>query len=167
MHDITRLRQIVEDTEIRLDGNDAISITLWATWLQQDGARVILKDKSDPPPPGSGISPDTFVLCMQTTFQSDRFQELSSDSMSIDATHNTTQYIGLQLFTIMVRDMWGHGACTLWHISGMDTAYSIFVPYRGTCHVDAVVRWNSGNNSIFPYIRKITQSTNCPCNCDD
>src|SRR6266404_7953025 len=124
MRDITRLRQIVEDTEIRLDHNDVISIRLWSTRLQQDSAHVILKDKHDPPPLGSSLSPKIFVLCIQTKFQCERFQELSSDFMSIDATHNTTQYVGLQLFTIIVRDMWGHGVCTLWHIPGMDTTYS-------------------------------------------
>jgi len=109
MRDITRIRQIMEDTEIRLDQNDAISIRLWSTQLQQDGAHVVLKDKQDPPPLGSALSPEIFVLCIQTKFQCDCFQELGSDFVSIDATHNTTQYVGLQLFTIIVRDLWGHG----------------------------------------------------------
>ena len=29
--------------------------------------------------------------------------------MGIDATHNTTQYEGVSLFTVIVRDAWGHG----------------------------------------------------------
>ena len=130
MRDITCIRQIVEDTEICLDQNDAISIRLWSTQLQQDGAHVILKDKQDPPPLGSALSPEIFVLCIQTKFQCDRFQELGSDFVSIDATHNTTQYVGLQLFTIIVRDLWGHGACC-GVFPLMDTALTLHFHFTG------------------------------------
>ena len=50
MHDINRIRQIVEDKKIWLDENDTMSIKVWATWLQQVGTSVILKDKIDSPP---------------------------------------------------------------------------------------------------------------------
>lgn len=109
MRDINRLRRIVENEEIRLDENDAISIKVWATRLQQDGAGVILKDKVDAPPPGSGLSPETFIMCIQTKFQMDQFRLIGKNFISIDATHNTTQYAGLQLFTLVARDDWGHG----------------------------------------------------------
>ena len=109
MRDIARLRRIVEDNEIHLDDNDAISIRLWVTRLRQGGVGVVLKDKRDPAPPGSGVDNDCFILCLQTEFQRDRFQALGSDFLSIDATHNTTQYAGVQLFTLIVRDLWGHG----------------------------------------------------------
>ena len=56
MHDISRLRQIVENEEIRLDDNDAISVRLWVTKLRQCGAGAVLKDKTDPPPPESRLS---------------------------------------------------------------------------------------------------------------
>ena len=49
MRDINRIQQIVEDKKIRLDENDAMSIKVWATRLQQAGTSVILKDKIDPP----------------------------------------------------------------------------------------------------------------------
>jgi hypothetical protein len=110
MRDINRYRRIVVDEKIRLDDNDAISLRLWVLRLQQDGAVCFLKDKIDPSPPESGLSQDSFVLCIQTKFQRDRFLALGSDFVSIDATHNTTQYKGLQLFTLLVRDQWGHGA---------------------------------------------------------
>jgi hypothetical protein len=109
MRDINRLRRIVEDEEIRFDPNDAVSIKVWATRLQQAGAGVILKDKIDPPPPGSRLSADTFVLCIQTVFQKNQFRSIGNDFLSIDATHNTTQYAGLQLFSLVARDHWGHG----------------------------------------------------------
>ena len=110
MRDINRCRRIVEDVEIRLDGNDAVSLRLWVHRLQQAGAVCVLKDMKDPVPPESGLSPDSFVLCIQTEFQRDRFLALGDNFVSIDATHNTTLYEGIQLFTLLVRDLWGHGA---------------------------------------------------------
>jgi hypothetical protein len=109
MRDINRLRRIVDNEEIRLDENDAIFVKVWATRLQQEGAAAIVKDKIDPPPPGSGLSQDTFILCIQTEFQRDQFRVIGKDFLSIDATHNTTQYAGLQLFSLIARDHWGHG----------------------------------------------------------
>ena len=99
----------MENNEICLHDNNTISIRLWAAWLQEDGVEVFLKDKLDPPPPESGLSPDCFVLCIQAEFQKNQFRKLGSDFVSIDATHNTTQYTGAQLYTLLVRDMWGHG----------------------------------------------------------
>ena len=110
MRDVSHLHQIMENDEIRLDDNNAISVRLWVTKLRQRSAEVVLKDKKDPPPPGSGLSQESFVLCIQTEFQCDRFHALGSDFLSIDATHNTSQYAGVQLFTLIVRDLWGHGA---------------------------------------------------------
>ena len=109
MCDINHYHRIVVDEKICLDNNDAISLRLWVLWLQQDGAVCFLKDKIDPAPPESGLSQDSSVLCIQTKFQRDCFLTLGKDFVSIDATHNTTQYEGLQLFSLLVRDLWGHG----------------------------------------------------------
>jgi hypothetical protein len=103
------LRRIVENKEIRYDENDAISIRVWIAMIQQDGGDAILKDKLDPLPQESGLSSDDFVLCIQTKFQRDQFRMLGSNFLSIDATHNTCQYKGLQFYTLVVRDLWGHG----------------------------------------------------------
>ncbi|KAH9020705.1 hypothetical protein EDB84DRAFT_1565608 [Lactarius hengduanensis] len=70
--DINRLRRIVENEDIRLDENDAVSIKVWATRLQQAG--------------------DSFIMCIQTEFQKSQFREIGNNFISIDATHNTTQY---------------------------------------------------------------------------
>ena len=110
MRDINCIQRIIQDEDIWLDENDVISIKVWATQLQQEGAKITLIDKIDAPPPGSGLSPDTFVFCIQTKFQKDQFQEIGNGFLGIDATHNTTQYMGLQLFTVIARDRWGHGA---------------------------------------------------------
>src|SRR6266571_8786740 len=108
MCDISCYCRIVEDIEICLDDNDVILLHLWVLWLQEGGAKCFLKDRKDPPPPKSGSS-DSFVLCIQNKFQKSHFCALGTNFMSIDATHNTTQYAGLQLFTLLVRDLWGHG----------------------------------------------------------
>ena len=125
-HDIMRLCRTVENTEIRYNENDAISIRVWIALIQQDGGSAILKDKLDPLPQESGLSSETFVLCIQTKFQRDQFQMLGSNFLSIDATHNTCQYKGLQFYTLVVRDHWGHGtlcgAFLLW------VNYSISAP---------------------------------------
>ena len=84
MRDINHIQRIVQDEDIRLDENDVISIKVWATWLQQEGAEIILIDKIDAPPPGSGLSPDTFIFCIQTKFQKDQFQEIGNGFLGID-----------------------------------------------------------------------------------
>ena len=99
MCDISCIQRIAEDKKVGLDENDAISVKVWATWLQEAGASVILKDKIDAAPARSGLSPDVFIFCIQTAFQKEQFNLIGSDFLGIDATHNTTQYVGLQLFT--------------------------------------------------------------------
>ncbi len=79
MCDISRYHRIVEDIEIRLDDNNAISLCLWVLRLQEGGAKCILKDRKDTHPPESGLSPDSFVLCIQTKFQLDCFCALCYD----------------------------------------------------------------------------------------
>lgn len=37
--------------------------------------------------------------------------------MGIDATHNTTYYENMSLFTVLVRDRWGHGIPIAWMLS--------------------------------------------------
>ena len=124
--DIARLHRIVENQEIWYDNNDAISLQVWVSNIQQDGGEAFLKDKLEPPPLGSGLSSEDFVLCIQTKFQKDQFQKLGSNFVSIDATHNTTEYTGLNLFTIIVRDFWGHG--TLCGVFPHLDTYSISAP---------------------------------------
>ena len=124
IRDINRFCQIVENEEIHLDDNDAISVRLWVAKLQQGGTAAFLKDRQDPSPQGSNIDNDTFLLCVQTEFQRVRFQARGSDFLSIDATHNTTQYTGVQLYTLIVRDLWGHGTlCGVFPLTDTDTYF--------------------------------------------
>jgi len=96
-----------------MDDNDAILTRAWIKDLSDGGHLVIYKDKQDPPPVGSDLATNTFMLCIQTKWQSTTFRRLGNAFLAIDATHNTTQYFGLLLFTLLVRDHWGRGARTL------------------------------------------------------
>jgi hypothetical protein len=87
--------------------------------LMADGASVFYKDKLDDPPHDSRLDKDAYVLCIQMCYQLDMFQCLGNGFIGIDATHNTTQYQDLQLFTIIARDWWGHGTSSFICVSGM------------------------------------------------
>ena len=84
-------------------------VNIWVDRLKDQNVLVYLKDKITPPPPGSDLNADTYVLCIQTAFQLDAFQRLGNGFIGIDATHNVTQYEDILLFTIVVRDRWGRG----------------------------------------------------------
>ena len=109
MGEIGRIRKEIERESIRLDPNDARSTRIWTETLQSEGHFVAYKDKLDPPPEDSHLAEDVFFLCIQTKFQKDAFQRLGNAFLGIDATHNTTQYEGILLFTMMARDHWGKG----------------------------------------------------------
>jgi len=109
MDDINRVARALDRQKIRLDPKDEASIRLWIDILRLEGTNVFHKDKLARAPLGSGLSEDLFCLVLQTRFQSEMFQGLGNALLCIDATHNTTCYSGLPLFTIMVRDRWGHG----------------------------------------------------------
>lgn len=109
MNEISRIRTEVEREDIQLDPNDANSTRIWIDKLISEGHFAYYKDKQDPPPEGSDLASDLFILCIQTTFQWEAFQRLGNAFLGIDATHCVTQYAGILLFTIMARDQWGHG----------------------------------------------------------
>jgi hypothetical protein len=48
------------------------------------------------------------LLCIQTPYQLDTFRCLGHGFIRIDATHNTTQYEGIMLYTTITCDDWGH-----------------------------------------------------------
>jgi hypothetical protein len=106
------MARAIEQECIRLHTEDAISTKLWVDRLKADNLNIFYKDKLDSPPIGSRLQKDTFVLCIQTSFQMDAFRRLGNGFIGIDATHNVTQYQDLLLFTIIARDCWGHGEST-------------------------------------------------------
>ena len=107
--EVCRIRKDVLRTDIQLDLNDAQSTRGWVTRLHSEGKFVYYKDKRDPPPEGSDLASDLFILCIQTKFQKEAYKRLGNTFLGIDTTHNVTQYKGILLFTLMARDHWGHG----------------------------------------------------------
>ena len=103
------MARAVEEENIRLHEEDSISTKLWVDRLKAKNTHIFYKDKRDPPPSGSKLQGEGFILCIQTTFQADMFQHLGNGFIRIDATYNITQYLDFLLFTIVARDQWGHG----------------------------------------------------------
>jgi hypothetical protein len=99
---------MVEEENIRLHKEDAISTKLWVDRLKAKNILIFYKDKLDPPPSGSKLQGEDFVMCIQTAFQVDAFRHLGNGFIGIDATHSITQYTDFLLFTIIARDWWGH-----------------------------------------------------------
>ena len=109
LQEVNQLAQVLENDKIRLHPDDAISTKILIAQLSHQGNLTYYKDKQDPAPIDSGLPEDSFVLCIQTDYQLDAFRRLGNGFIGIDATHNTTQYQDLLLFTIVARDHWGHG----------------------------------------------------------
>ena len=68
MGEIYRIRKEVQRADIRLDANDVLSTWIWVNKLQLNGNFMYYKDKQDPPPGGSNLANNLFVLCIQTKF---------------------------------------------------------------------------------------------------
>jgi hypothetical protein len=98
----------MEAQQIRLNPQDGPLIILWAAQLREEGALLAFKMSCDPPPPGSALASNTFLLVIQTNYLK-MYQELGKSFLGIDATHNTTHYENFSLFTLIVQDNWGHG----------------------------------------------------------
>ena len=104
----------------------------------------------------------TFVLWIQSKFQRDCFFALGNDFVSINVTHNATQYTGILHFALLVRDLWGHG--TLCHFV---VYLHLWMHYRCSCHLDVVVRQHGSNSQFFFEFCKFLQPSNLACNNDD
>lgn len=99
----------IEAETIRLDSQDGQSTKEWVHNLEKRGELLGFKGSSDVPPAGSALAPDTFALCVQTKYQRECWNKWGGKFAGLDATHNTTHYQGMSLFTVIVRDKWGHG----------------------------------------------------------
>ena len=110
LQDVCHMACVVKEENIRLHKEDSISTKLWVDRLKAKNTHIFYKDKRDPPPSGSKLQGEGFILCIQTTFQADAFRRLGNGFIGINATHNITQYPDFLLFMIVARDRWGHGA---------------------------------------------------------
>jgi len=112
LQDICWMARMVEEENIRLHIEDAISTKLWVDRLKAKNINTFYKDKLDLPPSGSKLQGEDFIIYIQTAFQVDAYWRLRNGFIGIDVTHNITQYPDFLLFTIVARDRWGHGALT-------------------------------------------------------
>ncbi|KAJ7744259.1 hypothetical protein DFH07DRAFT_963791 [Mycena maculata] len=76
--------------------------------LHDEGHFVFLKRSDEVLPPGSDLERDSFVLIIQTKYQQECWEKYGSCFTGINGTHNTTHYKNMTLFTLLVRDNWGH-----------------------------------------------------------
>jgi hypothetical protein len=94
---------------IRLHAQDGPSIVLWVEKLRGEQALLAFKMSCDVPPAQSFLARDVFVLIIQTKYQKEMFHTIGHTFLGLDATHNTTHYENVSLFTLIARDRWGHG----------------------------------------------------------
>ncbi|KAJ7906617.1 hypothetical protein B0H13DRAFT_2333252 [Mycena leptocephala] len=107
--DVRRIQKMIEEESIRLAAQDGPSVLAWAEKLRE-GHFVSLKRSDESAPAGSQLDDDSFVLIGQTKYQRECWQKYGSTFAGIYGTHNTTYYLNMTLFTLLVRDKWGHAA---------------------------------------------------------
>ncbi|KAJ3523685.1 hypothetical protein NMY22_g11333 [Coprinellus aureogranulatus] len=123
--DVRRVEKQIEQELVRLAKGDGESVLLWVDKLREDGYHVFLKTSSEMPPSGSGLDPKSFVLIIQTPYQAEFWKEHGKLYAGIDATHNTTHYENMSLFTLLARDRWGRGMPCSWMVSSKATEETI------------------------------------------
>lgn len=107
--DIRHVEKMIEEETIRLAPSDGSLVLKWVEVLRECDCFVKLKASNNAPPQGSGLEPDVFVLIIQTKYQRKYWREHGKHFAGIDATHNTTHYKNMSLFTLLVCNAWGHG----------------------------------------------------------
>jgi hypothetical protein len=110
---------MIEEETVRLASQDGESVLKWVEVLCKRRHYVEIKSSSDEPPSNSNLDRGSFVLIIQTKYQQECWQKHGHRFAGIDATHNTTHYENMNLFTLLVRDRWGHGmqSITFYNIS--------------------------------------------------
>ena len=107
--DVRRIQKTIEEELIRLAAQDGASVLEWVKQLRERGHFVELKTSAEPPPANSYLERNSFILIIQTRYQRECWGKHGSRFAGIDATHNTTHYENMSLFTLLIRDPWGQG----------------------------------------------------------
>ncbi|KAF6745149.1 hypothetical protein DFP72DRAFT_1091715 [Ephemerocybe angulata] len=125
--DIRRVERKLEAESVRLAQKDGLSVLHWAENLRKQGHYVFLKKTTEAYATANGVrlDPSSFILIIQTKYQRRCWQQHGSRFAGIDATHNTTQYENMSLFTLLARDRWGHGIPCAWMVSSNATEETI------------------------------------------
>jgi hypothetical protein len=64
LQDICQMAPTVEEEDIRLHIEDAISTKLWVDQLKVKNINIFYKDKQDLPPSGSKLQGEDFIMCI-------------------------------------------------------------------------------------------------------
>ena len=105
--------------------NDLISVTTWVEDMKAQEYNSILIFK----PQGkeqlqdmNNISPNDFLLCVQTEFQRDMLKQFGSSAVCMDTTHGTNMY-DFSLTTVVVVDEYGEGVPVAWMVSNREDVH--------------------------------------------
>lgn len=133
---------------------------LWAERLKENNISIFYKDKLDASPPGLLMHEDHLILCIQTRYQMDAFRRLGNRFIGIDATHNTTQYKDIMLYTMIARDDWGHGASVTFRL----WAPRLHLAYRRPGRVDGFVIDEKGSGRFLSQLGERSESRHSAIN---
>jgi len=127
--DVRRIEKMIEEETVRLASQDGASVLKWVGTLREHGHYVEIKASSDDAPSGSGLDKNAFVLIIQMKYQQECWKKHGGRFAGIDVTHNTTHYENMSLFTLLVRDKWGHGMPAAWMVSsnGVEDTINFFL----------------------------------------
>jgi hypothetical protein len=139
--DIRRIEKAIESETIRLDKDDGTSIFKWVDKIRAANSLLGFKSGACPVPPGSDLRLDTFTLMIQTPWQLEQYRAHGSNILFMDGTHNTTMYENMTLFTLIVRNKWGHGAFLLTS-DKLDSKYS----YDMQSRIGIPIAWMIASN---------------------
>ena len=143
---VSRVARVLDAETIRLHPQDGASMKLWVERLKEENILIFYKDKLDASPPGLPMHENDLLLCIQTPYQLDAFRRLGHRFIGIDATHNTTQYKDIMLYTMIARDDWGHGASA---VPGSCPWILTTSTVRCTSCLDAHIIYENGRGQIL------------------
>lgn len=101
LHNIARDFDI--DCSTKRHKDDAISVKLWVTEMQNYGEESPVLYYKGQNELESGLDATDFVLIIMTSFQSKQLIKFGYDKICIDGTHGTNAY-DIQLYTLMIID---------------------------------------------------------------
>ena len=114
--DIANMRMKVKDLTVIRHKEDAVSVNMFVSELQEESYNPILlyKQQHETDPNYPILSKESFVFAIQTEFQKNCFQQYASKIVCVDATHGTNAY-NFKLITVMVCDEFGQGTYVSWY----------------------------------------------------
>lgn len=103
--DITNITVKIDDHIIKQHENDATSVTLFVTELQEEKFDPVLffKPQGHKSTEYPNVPEESFILALQTEFQLNLYKQHALSIPCIDSTHGTNQY-QFKLITVVLPD---------------------------------------------------------------